>query len=203
MPSGFFGYLPGLKPDKRNIQDARVLMAESGFPKGFALTVHGPKDIYAGGTEVVAEVARMLGDIDVQAKAVADPASTFAAQGSHQRYSAYIRGFAGTVDDATEAFVALLATPDPATGAGSINWARFSNGTLDSMIQKLLVQPRDDARQLLLQEATRLAMSDVALIPLYFAQDAWATRSGIVFATDARTSALGERLTWRTSKGVR
>ena len=200
VPPGFFGHLPGLSADKHNLEDARVLLAESGFPNGFALTVHGPLDVYPGGAEVLAGVARMLGEVGVRAQAAADPAATFAAQGSRQQYSAYIRGFSGTVRDATETFVALLATPDAGTGAGGVNWARYSNGTLDGLIQRALVQPRDDARQLLLQEATRLAMSDVALIPLYFAHDAWATRAGLAFTADSQAGALAERLKRHASR---
>jgi peptide/nickel transport system substrate-binding protein len=45
-----------------------------------------------------------------------------------------------------------------------------------------------EARELLLQEATRLAMKDVALVPLYFAYDTWATRAD--FALNTRSEGL-------------
>ena len=145
--------------------------------------------------DVLAALVRMLRDANIRAEAAVEPAATFASRAARQEYSAYLRGFVGTAPDATEALVALLATADPKSGAGRLNWARYSNGTLDSLIQNAITQPRNDARALLLQEATRLAMRDVALVPLYFAADAWASRAGLRFVPNSNGLPVAERVT--------
>jgi peptide/nickel transport system substrate-binding protein len=197
VPPGFFGHVPGLLPDRRNLEDASALLAEAGYPNGFALRVHGPKGVYPGDAEVLAALARMLGEANIRAEAVSDPPAAFASRAARQQFSAYMRGFAGGTLDATESLVALLASADPESGAGSLNWGRYSNGTLDSLIRRALDQPRNGARELMLQEATRLAMRDVALVPLYFADDAWGSRAGLGLLPRSSGLPLAERVTHR------
>jgi len=93
-----------------------------------------------------------------------------------------------------EALVALLATADPRTGAGSLNWARYSNPTVDGLVQHAMNQPRNDARELLLHEATRMAMRELALIPLYFVNEAWASRASLDLAPRSILVPLAERV---------
>jgi len=194
VPTGFFGHVPGLVPDHRNVRDAQELLAEAGYPDGFVLKVHGPQDVYPGDVKVLTALVRMLGEVNIRAEAAHEPPATFASRGSRQQYSAYLRGFIGRSPDATEALVALLATANPRTGAGSLNWARYSNATFDSLIQHALNQPRNDARELLLHEATRMAIGDLALIPLYFVNNAWASRVGLELSPRSVLVPLAERV---------
>jgi len=193
VPSGFFGYVPSVIPDRRDVADARTLLTEAGYPKGFSIKVHGPKGVYPGDAEVLAALAGMLRDVGIQTEAVAEPPATFARRAAQRSYSAYLRGFVSSAPDVTEALIALLSTPDQGTGAGGLNWARYSNGTLDGLIQHAAAQPRNDARELFLQEATRLAMRDVFLVPLYFVNEAWGARSGLAFDPNATSDSLAER----------
>ena len=193
VPRGFFGYVPGIIPDRRDVADARTLLTEAGYPKGFSIKVHGPRGVYPGDAEVLAALAGMLRDVGIQTEAVAETPATFAVRAAQRSYSAYLRGFVSSSPDVTEALIALLATPDQDTGVGGLNWARYSNGTLDGLIQQAAAQPKNDARELFLQEATRLAMRDVFLLPLYFVNEAWGARSGLAFDPNATSDPLAER----------
>lgn len=53
-----------------------------------------------------------------------------------------------------------------------------------------------ERRERLLQEATRIAMADMALIPLYFQLNTWASRRGLTYAArvDDQTRAIGVRM---------
>lgn len=182
VESNSIGFVPGLFPDARNLQDARSLLAEAGYAQGFGLTLHGPRGVYPADADVLQAIAGMLGDVGIRCNAVAEPAAAFAGRAARQRTSAYVRGFTPLSRDASEALMALLVSHDAAAGSGALNWSRYSNGTVDSIVARAVSQPRRDGRELLLQEATRLAMNDVALVPLYFARDAWAARPGFRFA---------------------
>jgi peptide/nickel transport system substrate-binding protein len=199
VPAGYLGHVEELYGDKRDVEDARALLTESGYPEGFEITIHGPKDVYPADQDVLASIARMLGDAGIRAKPVSEPAAAFATRGSRQQYSAFLRGFRAQAGDASAALRALLATHDAKTGAGSLNWSRYSNGTLDSMIQRAMSQGSYEARALMLQEATTLAMKDVALIPLYFNYDVWATRA--VYELEMRSDGLlmADRLRLRST----
>src|SRR5258708_10750435 len=41
LAEGFFGSSPRLKPDAFDPEAARRLLAEAGYPNGFAVTIHG------------------------------------------------------------------------------------------------------------------------------------------------------------------
>jgi peptide/nickel transport system substrate-binding protein len=73
----------------------------------------------------------------------------------------------------------ILETYNAATGGGNGNFGRYSNPSIDSR-SVLAKQTIDrDARLALLQEATRMAMADYALIPIHFQVNSWAMRAGL------------------------
>ena len=197
VPEGFFGHVPGLWGDVRDVHEARQLLAEAGYPRGFELTLHGPQGVYPGDVQVLEAIARMLRDVGITARAVSKPAQSFAAQGSRQQYSAILRGFVSGIRDASVPLRMLVATYDADTGAGSLNWGRYSNRTLDGMLQRAMGQASADARKLLVQEATSLAMRDVALVPLYFTLDVSASRAGLALDTTPGTGPLASRVSFK------
>ena len=200
VPRGYLGHVPELYGDALDVADARALLQEAGFPNGFSLTVHGPKDVYPADADVLAAIARMLRNVGIEADAVSEPGAAFASRGSRQQYSAFLRGFITTTRDASVPLRAVLATHDPKTGAGSVNWSRYSNGTLDGLIESAMSQGSVEARQLLLQEATILAMKDNALVPLYFTYDVWATRADYVLETRLDGLLMADSLKLRSKR---
>jgi peptide/nickel transport system substrate-binding protein len=202
VPAGYLGYVPELHADQRNIDDARALLAESGFPNGFAVTLHGPRDVYPADAEVLAAIARMIRDAGIRADHMSEPGATFAGRAARQQYSAYLRGFTVPTRDASVPLRSLLATRDARTGAGSLNWSGYSNGTLDGLIQRAMSHSSYEARQLLLQEATVLAMKDVALIPLYFAYDTWATGADYELSTRSEGLLMADHVRLRSRSRV-
>jgi peptide/nickel transport system substrate-binding protein len=46
VPRGYSGHAADVHGDARDVADARALLAESGLPNGFVLTIHGPINVY-------------------------------------------------------------------------------------------------------------------------------------------------------------
>jgi peptide/nickel transport system substrate-binding protein len=63
------------------------------------------------------------------------------------------------------------------------------------MIDKALVTVDDGARETLLQQATKMAMDDVAIIPLHQQKNIWAMRKGLSYTAraDEQTRAIDIR----------
>src|SRR5690606_2640686 len=75
----------------------------------------------------------------------------------------------------------LLQTYNPDEGTGGFNRMRYSNPEFDAALKSAIEEFDHDKRMEKLQEATRIAMDDQAIVPLYFQKIYWAAREGIDF----------------------
>ena len=75
---------------------------------------------------------------------------------------------------------------------GAVNWGRYSNVKVDYLIEQALQQVDDENRSIMLQEATKLAMSDLGIMPIHFQFTMWATKKNVQYAprTDEYTLAF-------------
>jgi peptide/nickel transport system substrate-binding protein len=73
-----------------------------------------------------------------------------------------------------------------------VNWGRYSNPKVDYLIAQALQQVNDENRLIMLQRATDLAMSDVAIMPIHFQFTMWATKKNVQYIprTDEYTLAF-------------
>jgi peptide/nickel transport system substrate-binding protein len=60
LPSMHFGYDPGLKPIKQDLEKAKKLLAEAGYANGLEVTLNGPQGRYVRDKEVAEAVAGQL-----------------------------------------------------------------------------------------------------------------------------------------------
>ena len=86
--------------------------------------------------------------------------------------------------------VATLASHNPTAGLGTNNRGRYSNVRLDARLALAARTVDDAARGRILAEAQRIAMNDVAFIPLHFQANTWALRSGLTMVGRADEQAF-------------
>ncbi len=185
MPSNVYGTAPDLKPDPFDVKKAKELLAEAGYPNGFAVTVHGPNDRYVNDEKVTQAVAQMLTRAGIKADVVTMPSATFFQKSSALEYSVMLLGWAVGYADPSNPLRALLQTYNKATGAGATNRGRYSNPALDAKIDAALNAPTREEWAKLTQEATRIAVADTAIVPLHFQVNVWAMRKGLTYAARA------------------
>jgi peptide/nickel transport system substrate-binding protein len=191
MPEGMFGYTPALKPEPYDPEGARKLLAEAGYPDGFALTVHGPNDRYVNDDQVAQAIAQMLSRIGVASRVETMPSSVYFSRANKLEFSVILVGWGSDTAEASSPLKALLATYNAEKGMGQANRGRYSNPKVDATLQQALATVDDARREKLLQEATQIAITDLGIIPLYHQENVWATRKGIVYTprADERTFA--------------
>ena len=191
MPEGMFGYTPALKPDAYDTEGARKLLAEAGYPDGFALTLHGPNDRYVNDDQIAQAIAQMLARIGIATRVETMPSSVYFSRANKLDFSFILVGWGSDTSEASSPLKALLATFSAEKGMGQANRGRYSNPKMDAVLQQALATVDDARREKLLQEATQIAMSDLGIIPLYHQESIWGTRKGIVYTprADERTFA--------------
>lgn len=188
LPPGSFSAVPEIGVPAHDPARARALLAEAGFADGFRMTLSTANDRTPYATEVAQAVAQMWTRIGVQTTVDAVPFTIYSQRGSRQQFSAYLGSLNNPSMEAGLLLRNLLMTPDRTTGAGTWNWSRYSNPELDALTRRALSTVDDTAREALLIQAARVALEDVAFIPIYQFQNVWASRMGIRY--DARADEL-------------
>ncbi|MBX9798611.1 MAG: ABC transporter substrate-binding protein [Burkholderiaceae bacterium] len=180
---GLLGYNDALKVEAYDPEGAKKLLAEAGYPNGFALTLHGPNDRYINDAQVVQTVAQFLNRIGIQTKVVTLPLSVYFSKARAGEFSVALLGWGTLAGDF--GLRTLVGTSNPDTGWGTWNWGKYSNPALDKLIASSLGSVDQAKRASYAQEAAAVAMKDYAVVPLHHQYATWAMRKGLKYT--ART----------------
>lgn len=192
MNSGLPGFIHDLPAPKYDPNAARDLLAKAGYPDGFKMTIQGPNNRYLMDDQILQAVAQMLTRIGITTAVEAMPAASFFPKNNRGEFAFSLSGWAPDSAEASSPLRALIATRDPQKGYGNFN-VGYSNKKVDELIDKAMVTVSNGAREKLLQDATRVAMDDVAIIPLHHQANVWAMKNTVAYPgrADERTYAPG------------
>jgi peptide/nickel transport system substrate-binding protein len=180
---GVFGYNDALKVEAYDPEGAKKLLAQAGYPNGFALTLHGPSDRYINDEQVVQTVAQFLNRIGIQTKVETLPLSVYFARARAGEFSVSLLGWGTLAGDF--GLRTLVGTPNAETGWGSWNWGKYSNPAVDKLIASSLSSVDQAKREAFARDAAALALKDYAVVPLHHQYATWALRKGLKYT--ART----------------
>ncbi|WP_235839864.1 ABC transporter substrate-binding protein [Derxia lacustris] len=195
VPATLFGHNPKLAVPKPDAERAKKLLAEAGYPDGFAMTLHGPNNRYINDAQIVQAVAGMFQRIGIDTKVETMPLATYFPRGNKLEFSMPLVGWGAQTGEASSPLRAIIASRDESRGMGTVNWGSYSNAQFDAVLAEALRTVDDTKRSALLQQATQIAIDDLALLPLHHQLTTWAARKGIDYLprTDERTYAFGFR----------
>jgi peptide/nickel transport system substrate-binding protein len=184
-PEGMGGYAPDLQPTPYDPQAAKKLLADAGYPEGFGLTIDGSSDRFPNDSLVTQALGQMFsrGGIHINGVDVV-PYAVFAPQATARKYSVFMFSFGSIASSEANGLLGVLATYNKTAGTGSLNRARYSNPNYDAALTKALAEFDEQKRNELLAQATRIAMQDYAIVPLYWQTLFWAARGNYVVDPD-------------------
>lgn len=179
LPKGVMGHVEELTPVKYDVEGAKKLLAEAGYAEGFQLTLHGPNDRYINDAEVVQAVAQMWTRIGVKTSVDTMPSSVYFTRSGKDEFSAGLVGWGTGSGEPDSPMVGVLATKNAARGRGTANRSLYSSAAFDGLLDKAMASVDIAEREALYREATRVAIKDVAIIPLHHQFNIWAMRDGL------------------------
>jgi peptide/nickel transport system substrate-binding protein len=184
VPEGIGGHDPSLKPQKPDPAGAKTLLAEA-VPQGFGLTVHTSNDRFAGDAETAQAIGQMFAQGGIKVNGVvAQPYNVYASAATKGQFSAFIFSLGNTTPTSATGLRNLLMTPNKEAGTGSFNRTHYSNPAFDAKMKEATSEFDPKKRVALLQEATRIAMTDVAVVPLFWPTVYWGSKDTITYTAN-------------------
>jgi peptide/nickel transport system substrate-binding protein len=181
LPVPLFGTSPDMKPTPYDPDGAKKLLAAAGYPNGFEVTLGTPNDRYINDEKIAQAVAQMLTRVGIKTGVDAMTASTFFTRRNKYEFSLYLAGWGADTGEMSNSLIALVVTPDAKTGMGHTNRGRYSNPEVDALVVEAQRTIDDAKREELLRKASKVAMSDFAVIPLHFEITPWAFKKGLTY----------------------
>ncbi len=173
----------GFQPDmnKRlpyDVEAAKKLLAEAGYPTGFEVGMNCPNDRYVNDSQICQAVAASLARVGVKVNLQAESKNTYFPKILRRDTSFYLLGWTPSTTDAHDAMTALMASPTD-KGQGQFNLGAYSNAKFDELTSKIQSETDEGKRNAMIREAFKIHQDDVGHIPLHQQSLAWGLRSNV------------------------
>ncbi len=164
---------------KYDVEAAKKLLADAGYPQGFTLKLDCPNDRYVNDEAICQAVTAMWTRIGVKTNLQTAPMAQFVSRVMNNDVSAYLFGWGVATFDALYTLDSLMSTKDGKTAAGVYNGGRFSDPKLDAMIQQIKVEMDTPKRDALIHDALKLTKDEYYYLPLHHQIRPWAMQKNV------------------------
>jgi len=164
---GIRGFTP--EQNKRlpyDVDAAKKLLAEAGYPGGFEIGLNCPNDRYVNDADICQAVAANLARVGVKVNLQTETKNTYFPKILRRDTSFYLLGWTPSTYDAHNALTSLMATPTD-KGQGQFNLGSYSNPKVDELTLKIQSETDQAKRNAMIKEAFELHANDVGHIPLH------------------------------------
>ena len=176
---GIKGFVPDLnKRPPYDVEAAKKLLAEAGYPNGFEVSMNCPNDRYVNDGEICQAVAANLARAGIKINLQAETKNTYFPKILRRDTSFYLLGWTPGTYDSHNALSNLIATPTD-KGQGQFNLGSYSNAKVDELTLKIQGETDEAKRNAMIAEAFKLHSDDFGHIPLHQQALAWAMKKNV------------------------
>ena len=164
-----------------DVEAAKKLLAEAGYPGGFEIGMNCPNDRYVNDAAICQAVAANLARIGVKVALSAETKNSYFPKILRRDTSFYLLGWTPSTSDANDALQNLIVTPN-ARGDGQYNLGSYSNPQVDQLTAAIQVETDKTKRNDLIRQAFKIHQDDIGHIPLHQQALSWgySTRVSVV-----------------------
>jgi peptide/nickel transport system substrate-binding protein len=187
---------------KVDIDGAKKLLAEAGYPDGFEVTLDCPNDRYVNDAAICQAVVGMLARIGVKVDLLAQPKAQFFAKvlkpGGYKT-SFFLLGWTPATSDSHNVLHDILGCRDDPKDPtrGEANLGGYCNKDLDALTDKILVETDTAKRDQMIKQAFEISIKDWAYIPLHQQALSWGVSKKVKLSQRADNQVL---LYWATKQ---
>jgi peptide/nickel transport system substrate-binding protein len=169
VPTGML-VAPGVLP--YDPEAARALLRASGYPDGFALRLDCPRARFSG-EALCGMIANQLADVGVRVRVDALPEREWFQRIRGRATDFYLFNEFPSSYDSLDILREYHSNPSTEGATG------YANPALDALIEQIEDTDLTYARDPLIEEAWRIILDDVVVVPLFRPMFAWAMREGL------------------------
>ncbi|MCZ8234877.1 MAG: ABC transporter substrate-binding protein [Inhella sp.] len=162
-----------------DLNAARQLMAEAGYPEGFEVTLDCPNNRYINDEEICIVLAQMWAQIKIKVRVFAQPRALVFPKLERLDTSLYLYGWGGAITDAETILTPVYRKMNPSDGTGSNNFGLVVNDKFEALAAQSSVEPDATKREALVKAALAEYRQQVHTLPLHRQVIPWAARAGL------------------------
>lgn len=160
-----------------DLDRAKALLAEAGYPDGFTVTLDTPNNRYVNDEAISQAVVGMLGRIGIQVTLASRPVAQHSPLVTANETDFYLLGWGVPTFDSAYVFNDLVHTKDGSYGA--YNGGLYSNPELDEKIRALGTETDLEKRNATIAEIWKVVKEDRVLLPIHNQVLAYAMKDSI------------------------
>jgi len=165
-------------PTKVDVDGAKKLLAEAGYPDGFEFRLNCPNNRYVNDEEICQAVASMWARIGIKAQLAAENFATFSQKFQNFDTSMYLLGWGIATYDA-QYFVQSITRTRTSGADGNFNFSRVSDPVVDRLSDAMKTETDVAKRNALVREALLRIKDEVLVIPVHHQIRPWAMKAGV------------------------
>lgn len=165
LPPALEGYNDDIEPYPYDLEKAKELLAEAGYPDGFEMELWAmpvPRPYMPDGMKVAEVIQSSFAEIGVKAEIKSVDWGTYLEQASKGEFDAYMLGWTGDNGD-PDNFIYTLLDKD---SIGSNNYSYYSNDELHDILIEAQTIPDQEQRNELYKKAQEIIHEDSPWAPL-------------------------------------
>lgn len=161
-----------------DVEAAKKLLAEAGYPEGFEVDFACPNNRYINDEAICQAVTAMWARVGVKAKLRTLPLVTYFPMIQRSEASIYMLGWGVPTFDALYSLQSLVRSVGTG-GDGNYNVGRYSNERMDYLVDRIKAETDAPVRARMLTEALQLSNDTVSHLPLYDQVIPWAMKKNV------------------------
>jgi len=166
--------------DKRppvDVEGAKKLLVEAGYPDGFEVTLDCPNNRYVNDERICVAVTSMLARAGIKVSLNAQPRAQYFPKILSRNTSFYLLGWTPGTYDVHNVLSSIMASAEGPRG--TFNLGRYSNPKVDELTLKVQTETDKAKRQAMITEAAKIHQDEVGHIPLHQQALAWGVKSNV------------------------
>ncbi len=177
-------------PTKVDVNGAKKLMADAGYPDGFEVRLNCPNNRYVNDEKICQAAVAMWAKIGIKAQLVAENMATFSQKFQNFDSSLYMLGWGVATYDAQYTLQSLIRTRSGGA-EGNFNFSKISDKEVDRLVEAMKSETDVAKRNQMIKEALVRTRDEVLTIPIHHQMRPWVMKSNVttVHRSDDRPEA--------------